>query len=336
MESDSEMIKFIEDSWFSDELYKLDDANDFYSVSLFAKKHLIQVEEIISLWLIGRINIYANLRSEYCKINRYLHKKENRYDKSDIGYGKDFYQHQNSPQCNVRKFIPCKKSEVREYLNFEGASVFKYCYHGYASGYWRLQRTKITHLVTGDYNLKNADDGWVSITGEVDVFGRDNKDYLLFNRDVFIGFERLYISLSDCNLLVNILNLNDDKKLKGFEPPHNRVAIVLLINSLFNIDGQVTYSNVSTLLSSNGIKIEQTTIKKILEETSEKRDKPYRSHSKHSKIASCLITIYCQEKNMTTTPAKVAQILNDLARTSSKEWSVTFTAEIVNNIMKSK
>ncbi|HHN6012234.1 TPA: hypothetical protein ACRRHW_005495, partial [Citrobacter freundii] len=105
----------------------------------FSKKFHVRLEDIISTWLDNKINLYVNLRSEYCRINRYANKEEHRYDTFDISVGRDFYQHEKSPQAATRSFIPCAQSEIKEDTNFNRSSFYKYVYNGYASGFWRLQ-----------------------------------------------------------------------------------------------------------------------------------------------------------------------------------------------------
>ena len=82
----------------------------------FSKKFHVRLEDIISTWLDNKINLYVNLRSEYCRINRYANKEEHRYDTFDISVGRDFYQHEKSPQAATRSFIPCAQSEIKEGL----------------------------------------------------------------------------------------------------------------------------------------------------------------------------------------------------------------------------
>ncbi|MGM3185258.1 hypothetical protein [Dickeya oryzae] len=337
MKENSDFLDAINSLLYSSDAERLDISDDFYRVDDFSKKSHVKIEEIIDVWLSGKINIYVYLRSVYCRINRYPNKEENRYDTSEIAFGRDFYQDERSPQDKIRKFIPCKKeSEIKEYIDFSGSSSFKYVYNGYASGYWRLQPTGITHLVRDNYNLKNANDEWVSIPGEVDVFGRDKRDYLLFNTDIYISFEQLYISSSDFKIIKECFSYNENSEMERYDPPYNRIAMVLLINKIFSVNGHVTYSNVSTALSSNGINVGQTTIKKVLEETFEKRDKPYKIQPQHSRIAACLITLHCKSKNIPKTPSNVARILNDFVKSSPREWCIVFTPEIAANIMKIK
>ncbi|WP_236614441.1 hypothetical protein [Dickeya poaceiphila] len=263
MKENSDFHDAINSLLYSSDAERLDISDDFYRVDDFSKKSHVKIEEIIDVWLSGKINIYVYLRSVYCRINRYPNKEENRYDTSEIAFGRDFYQDERSPQDKIRKYIPCKKeSEIKEYIDFSGSSSFKYVYNGYASGYWWLQPTGITHLVRDNYNLKNANDEWVSIPGEVDVFGRDKRDYLLFNTDVYISFEQLYISSSDFKIIKECFSYNENSEMERYDPPYNRIAMVLLINKIFSVNGHVTYSNVSTALSSNGINVGQTTIKK--------------------------------------------------------------------------
>lgn len=308
----------------------------FYRVDDFSKKYNVRLEDIISTWLGNKISLYVNLRSEYCQIIRYANKKEHRYDTFDISVGRDFYQHEISPQSKVRKFIPCGQSEIKEDCNFSGSSFYKYIYNGYASGFWRLLPTSTTHFATDNFNLKNANESWGEIPGDVRVSGRDDKDYLKFDKDTYTSFVRCYITDMGSQILRNLFACNEDSKIEKYVPPYNRIAMVLLINEMFGVNGHVTCSNVCTILSANGINVEQTTIKQVLEETTEKRDKPYKNNPKHSKIASCLITIYCKDKDITKKSSRVAQILNDFARSSPKKWSIVFTTEMASNLMKLK
>ncbi|HDL7056894.1 TPA: hypothetical protein PXM42_001551 [Yersinia enterocolitica] len=171
----------------------VDIPDGFTSVDFFVKKFTVKLDDIISAWLDNKISLYVNLRSEYCQIIRYANKKEHRYDTFDIRAGGDFYQHGSSSQFAVRTFIPCDQSEINEYPVFSGSSFFKYVYNGYASGFWRLKPTKTTHLTRDNYNLRNANEVWGNTPGEVTVYGRDDKDYLIFNKDVFIAHTDLQI-----------------------------------------------------------------------------------------------------------------------------------------------
>lgn len=315
---------------------QFDIPDTFYRVDEFSKKFNVRLEDIISTWLDDKISLYVNLRSEYCRIIRYANKKEHRYDPFDISVGRDFYQHKTSPQSKVRKFIPCGQSEIKEDCNFSGSSFYKYIYNGYASGFWRLLPTSTTHLATDNFNLKNANESWGEIPGEVRVLGRDDKDYLNFTKDTYTYFVRCYITDMGSQILRDMFAYNEESKTEKYDPPYNRIAMVLLINEMFSVNGHVTCSNVCTILSGNGIIVEQTTIKQVLEETSEKRDKPYKNNPKHSKIASCLITIYCKDNDIAKKPSRVAQILNGFAKASPKKWSIVFTTEMAVNLMKSK
>lgn len=315
---------------------QFDIPDTFCRADEFSKEFKVSLKDIISTWLDDKISLYVNLRSEYCRIIRYANKKEHRYDTFDIRAGGDFYQHEGSPQFAVRTFIPCDQSEINEYPVFSGTSFFKYIYNGYASGFWRLQPTSTARLARDNYSLKNANESWNAVPGEVKIFGRDERDCLLFNKDTYVSFERIYIANSDCKVLRDLFSSNEDNNIEKHDPPINRVAMVLLINELFSINGNVTYSNVSTILLSNGIEVTQSTIKKVLEETSEKRDQPYKHQPQHSKIASCLITLYCKGKNLAKTPSNVAQILNELAGASPGKWSIIFTSKMAANLMKIK
>lgn len=118
---------------------------------------------------------------------------------------------------------------------------------------------------------QNANESWETIPGEVKIFGRDESDCLLFNKDTYVSFERIYIADSGCEILCELFPSNEASNIEKYDPPINRVAMVLLINELFSINGNVTYSNVSTILLSNGIEVTQSTIKKSSKKHLKKR-----------------------------------------------------------------
>ncbi|MDA5498619.1 hypothetical protein [Yersinia aleksiciae] len=225
--------------------------NGLHSVDAYAEKFHIRLGDIIAAWLDNRIKLYVNLRSEYCRINRYANKKEHRYDTFDISVGRDFYQHERSPQSTVRKFIPCNQSEIKEDMNFNGSSFYKYVYNGYASGFWRLQLTNTTHLVTGNYNLKNSNVSWDEIPGEVRVLGRDDKDYLVFNKDIFVSDECLYIDGSGCQELFQLLKIEERKvhEVEGYYI-QNFIMLMLLKVNFAKENGEINRTEAANILNS--------------------------------------------------------------------------------------
>lgn len=196
----------------------------------FSKKFNVSLEDIISIWLDDKISLYVNLRSEYCRIIRYANKKEHRYDTFDIRAGGDFYQNENSPQFAVRTFIPCDQSEINEYPVFSGSSFFKYAYDGYASGFWKIKPTKMTHLVRDNYNLRNANDVWGSIPGEVIVYGRDDNDHLIFNKDDLISHSDLQIDSASYKKLLKLTAPQSNEFVAMEKSYIQNVIVILLIN----------------------------------------------------------------------------------------------------------
>ena len=207
---------------------QFDIPDTFCRADEFSKEFKVSLKDIISTWLDDKISLYVNLRSEYCRIIRYANKKEHRYDTFDIRAGGDFYQHEDSSQFAVRTFIPCDQSEINEYPVFSGSSFFKYVYNGYASGFWRLQPTSTTRLARENYNLKNANELWNDTPGEVRVLGRDDKDYLIFDKNIFVYHELLYIDNHGCQELFRFFN-NEENKIHEVEISHIQTFIALIL-----------------------------------------------------------------------------------------------------------
>jgi hypothetical protein len=208
---------------------QVDVPDTFDRVDEFSKKFNVKIEDIISTWLDDKISLYVNLRSEHCRIVRYANEKELRYDTFNISIGRDFYQRKNSQQSAIRAFISCDQSEIKEYPNFSGRSFFKYVYNGYASGFWRLKSTKTTHLARGNYNLRNANDVWENSPGEVTVYGHDDKDYLIFNKDVFIAHADLQIDGESYQKLLKSLAPESRKFIKAEESYIQNFITAILI-----------------------------------------------------------------------------------------------------------
>ncbi|HIB8965886.1 TPA: hypothetical protein ACWYF1_001681 [Citrobacter freundii] len=216
----------------------------------FSKKFHVRLEDIISTWLDNKINLYVNLRSEYCRINRYANKEEHRYDTFDISVGRDFYQHEKSPQAATRSFIPCAQSEIKEDTNFNRSSFYKYVYNGYASGFWLLQPTNTTHLVKDNYNLKNANELWDEIPEEVKVFGRDDKDYLIFDKNIFVSHECLYIDNFGCQELSRFFTIKENEihEVEGYYI-QSFIVLMLLKISFSEKDGKINRLNAADILN---------------------------------------------------------------------------------------
>ncbi|MEP9306828.1 hypothetical protein ABKU01_01135 [Enterobacter cloacae] len=216
----------------------------------FSKKFNVSLEDIISTWLDNKIRLYVNLRSEYCRIIRHANKNEYRYDTYYIRTVEDLYQSEKEPQTSVRKFIPCDRTEINEYPNFSGDRFYKYIYNGYASGFWRLQPTSTTHLAKDNYNLKNANELWNETPGEVRVFGRDDKDYLIFDKNIFVSHEYLYIDNSGYQDLFQIFN-NEENEIHEVESYHIQtfIALILLKINFAKENGEINCLKTTNILN---------------------------------------------------------------------------------------
>jgi hypothetical protein len=230
MKGGSDFISLLDYLFSCKEVETLDDSKAFHSVSFFSKKFNVKLEDIIATWLDNKINLYINLRAEYCRINRYANKKEYRYNIGEIRTGRDFYQDESTHSPSVRSFIPCWESEIKEYMVFKEGYDYQYIYNGYASGYWRLHPTSITHLVRDNYNLKNAKDDWTNIPGEVKVYGRDENDYLLFNKNIAIPHAELFVDNCSYQKLIQTLLPDCDESIEIENYYLQNLIVALLIS----------------------------------------------------------------------------------------------------------
>lgn len=312
---------------------EFDISDTFYRVDELSKKFNVSLEDIISTWLDDKISLYVNLRSEYCRIVRYANKNEYRYDTFDIRAGGDFYQHETSPQSKVRKFIPCGQSEIKEDCNFSGSSFYKYIYNGYASGFWRLQTTSATRLAIDNYNLKNANELWYETPGEVRVFGRDDKDYLIFYKDIFVSHECLYIDNYGYQNLLQFFKI-EENKIHEVESYYIQTFIALILlkinfakeNSKINCLKTINILNAVRDNHNISIKdISNKTISKWVKESliEESKLSLETEDGRHSKIKDNVIYLIIKHGHANLTPEELANLLIKEASSYQLQQDIT-------------
>lgn len=291
----------------------------FCRVDELSKKFNVSLEDIISAWLDNKISLYVNLRSEYCRIVRYANKKEHRYDTFDIRAGGDFYQHEGSPQFVVRTFIPCDQSEINEYPVFSGTYFFKYIYNGYASGFWRLQPTSTTRLARDNYSLKNANELWNETPGEVKVFGRDDKDYLIFDKNIFVSHECLYIDNFGYQELLQFFKI-EENKIHEVESYYIQtfIALILLKINFAKENGKInclkTINILNAVRDNHNISIKDIsnkTISKWVKESliEESKLSLETEDGRYSKVKDNVIYLIVKHGHANLTPRELANLL---------------------------
>ncbi|HGY2285034.1 TPA: hypothetical protein ACNVB1_004004 [Citrobacter braakii] len=298
---------------------QFDIPDTFCRADEFSKEFKVSLKDIISTWLDDKISLYVNLRSEYCRIIRYANKKEHRYDTFDIRAGGDFYQHKDSSQFAVRTFIPCDQSEINEYPVFSGSSFFKYIYNGYASGFWRLQPTSTTRLARDNYSLKNANELWNETPGEVKVFGRDDKDYLIFDKNIFVSHECLYIDNSGYQELLQFFKI-EENKIHEVESYYIQtfIALILLKINFAKENGKInclkTINILNAVRDNHNISIKDIsnkTISKWVKESliEESKLSLETEDGRHSKIKDNVIYLIIKHGHANLTPGELANLL---------------------------
>lgn len=291
----------------------------FCRVDELSKKFNVSLEDIISAWLDNKISLYVNLRSEYCRIVRYANKKEHRYDTFDIRAGGNFYQHEGSPQFVVRTFIPCDQSEINEYPVFSGTYFFKYIYNGYASGFWRLQPTSTTRLARDNYSLKNANELWNETPGEVKVFGRDDKDYLIFDKNIFVSHECLYIDNFGYQELLQFFKI-EENKIHEVESYYIQtfIALILLKINFAKENGKInclkTINILNAVRDNHNISIKDIsnkTISKWVKESliEESKLSLETEDGRYSKVKDNVIYLIVKHGHANLTPRELANLL---------------------------
>ena len=105
-------------------------------------------------------------------------------------------------------------------------------------------------MVKDNYNLKNANELWDEIPEEVKVFGRDDKDYLIFDKNIFVSHECLYIDNFGCQELSRFFTIKENEihEVEGYYI-QSFIVLMLLKISFSEKDGKINRLNAADILN---------------------------------------------------------------------------------------
>ncbi|EFS5374928.1 hypothetical protein HXP82_003983, partial [Salmonella enterica] len=215
----------------------------FHLISELASSSVEILSEIIQLWLKKELPLYVYFDGKHptCTFRRCISYDEHHYAISDIIYGRDLYQHSESPEAEQRFFVP--ETPLDAHLKIKptfqyGGLKFIYKYRGRAFGYWMVKPTKKARVCRGDYLTGDCDaiEFKPETLGDVTIHSDTELDFLVFLDDYYIDKKDLYIPSDYLEAISNkfqIVNAgeenNDDDFLDLDEKELFFIAFYLII-----------------------------------------------------------------------------------------------------------
>lgn len=227
---------------------------DFYPLSMASEKCHIMSENLLNDWLDHKVPLYIRLDALPCQIVRYLGggqfllKDWERKIKS----GMDYYQHEKMPEFKIRQFYPEKDAEIESRLMEGDLGICRYTYNGHAHGYWRVKATPVTRFAEDHYVLTDMDTVRKNnnIAGAITVYGKDDRDYLIFQSEVFRDKSELFIDANELSpqSVESMPGVKKEKQTRISRP--ERIALyVMLKEHYLDGNGEVNFSKMAEMLT---------------------------------------------------------------------------------------
>ncbi|HHJ4403264.1 TPA: hypothetical protein ACQJW0_003549 [Citrobacter freundii] len=227
---------------------------DFYPLSMASEKCHIMSDNVLNDWLDHKVPLYIRLDALPCQIVRYLGggqfllKDWERKIKSGI----DYYQHEKMPEFKIRQFYPEKDAKIESRLLEGDLGICRYSYNGHAYGYWRVKATPVTRFAEGPYVLADMDTVRENnnIAGAIAVYGKDDRDYLIFKNKVYRDKTELFFDAQTL-LPESEKSMSEEKKTKQtrISRPERIALYVMLKEHYLDGNNDVNYSKMAEMLT---------------------------------------------------------------------------------------
>lgn len=331
----------------------------FFPISEIVSQYDIDVEFIISEWVMGKFCIFVRFNGESCTMRHALdYERKDKDFKSYLNLKIDPFQNVENPLHEYLSFIPEQPLDdhfISEYkADWSGPFFQGYdeiTYNGRAYGYWYLKPTKTTHFGR-DYYLLSDHKNYDELKNKagavfVSAFKKYEYNYLIFYSPIKIGMGNMFVESDIVSAIIDAYkelgdgNVNNigfldfikkEKIIKDeiYFPPNSRFIIYMLINEVFSRNGAVVYYKLTILFKNNGMSINQTTIKDWSEERPKERDKPFRDSPRNNKIISILLSTYLKEKGIIGDDNVIANHLTLVAKSAPYHFDIEFTPKEVS------
>ncbi|AYH06854.1 hypothetical protein C5E25_16585 [Pectobacterium parmentieri] len=337
----------------------------FCSISEIISQYDIDIEFIISEWMMGKFCIFTRFDGELCTMRHALdyERKSKNYTYHDFKFHlnckTDIFQSVSSPLQKYLLFIPeqplddhFKSEHVLDWNSPFFKGYDEVMYEGRAYGYWYLKPTKTTHFGRDYYILsdeKNYNDlKSKSGTMFVSAFEKFSYNYLVFHDSIRIDASGLFVEKEIVGFIVGLYKssnniecmddgLRDSLVEKGVSsPPTNKIAIYVLVAEIFSRNGDFIHNKISVFFDDRGISINQTTIKGWLDNRPEERSKPFRDSPRNNKIINLLLREYFEGKESMKNHQAIADKLTSIANAPPYNFNIRFTSGIVSKWLKFK
>ncbi|EPX1398338.1 hypothetical protein ACWWIU_001010 [Cronobacter sakazakii] len=218
-------------------------------------------ENLLNDWLDHKVPLYIRLDALPCQIVRYLGggqfllKDWERKIKS----GMDYYQHEKMPEFKIRQFYPEKDAEIESRLLEGDLGICRYTYNGHAHGYWRVKATPVTRFAEDHYVLTDMDTVRENnnIAGAIAVYGKDDRDYLIFPSEVFRDKSELFFDANELLLQIGESMSGEKKEKQTRISRPERIALYVMLKEHYRAsNGDVNFSKMAEILTVDARKYE--------------------------------------------------------------------------------
>ncbi|MEI7369374.1 hypothetical protein WCT94_17235 [Pectobacterium sp. 1950-15] len=332
----------------------------FCAISEIISQYDIDIEFIISEWMMEKFCIFTRFDGELCTMRHALdYERENKNFKSYLNHKTDPFQ---SKEYSIHEYLlfspeqPLDDHFRSEYKADWSGPFFKgydeIMYDGRAYGYWYLKPTKTTHFGR-DYYILSDEKNYNDLKNKsgamfVSALKKNPYNYLVFHDSIKIDASDLFVEKEMVGFIVGLYKssnniecmdngLRDSLVEKGVSsPPTNKIAIYVLVAEIFSRNGGIIPNKISVFFDDRGISINQTTIKGWLDNRPEERSKPFRDSPRNNKIINLLLREYFEGKDGMKNHQAIADKLTSIANAPPYNFNIKFTSEVVSKWLKFK
>lgn len=309
------------------------------------------IDVIIQQWIDGKLPLYVHFdgRHPECALRRCISNDEHKYAFSDIMYGRDLYQHSDSPECKHRLFVPETPldSHLKVTPEFRyGGMVYEYKYRGKAYGYWHIKPSNSARFCRGDFLI--TDVGLKSFKpdslGDVTIHAQQDRDYLIFSEPTYISRESLFADDKDVLELIQTQTPNVSNSLLMSKAVRERpralykapsefiVLYILMQECSLDKSGVMRPSIVAKPLTSLfGVDFHIDTVKRYGIRPEMEREKSFRVNKKQKMAISYLLIELCNKKKLDKSPGSLCEELNSLSKSERYSLNFTFSKSEIKN-----
>lgn len=251
----------------------------FCAISEIISQYDIDIEFIISEWMMEKFCIFTRFDGELCTMRHALdYERENKNFKSYLNHKTDPFQ---SKEYSIHEYLlfspeqPLDDHFRSEYKADWSGPFFKgydeIMYEGRAYGYWYLKPTKTTNFGR-DYYILSDEKNYNDLKNKsgamfVSALKKNPYNYLVFHDSIKIDASDLFVEKEMVGFIVGLYKSSSniecmDNGLRDFlvekgvsSPPTNKIAIYVLVAEIFSRNGGIIPNKISVFLMIEGFRL---------------------------------------------------------------------------------